>query len=298
MTQLPTDHDEAATGLTALMTRAVDDLRPPVERLRHATVTEGRRIRRRRHGVAVLGGVAAAAALAVLVAPGAGGPSAERSHVADDPSPSASPAPTPVPPGHEPPAGFWSMPSTEMRERLRDLLPDGAHLSGVQLAPSDRGPGEPAVSKGWVLARVARDGIAGESTIELMLWSPGHSQFTETYAPDGSSPDATATAVVSGPSDLELTSCPGNLTSYTSCTDVTEHGVHVGRTSDLVSGDVTQREVTVEAGTGLVYAALANTTDDKWGPDSPPSGAAPALTSDELLAIATAATWTDWTPRG
>jgi hypothetical protein len=198
------------------------------------------------------------------------------------------------------------MPSTEMRNRLRNLLPDGTHLTQVWLTPSDSAPGEPPISAGWLQATVTRDGIPGESTIELMLRPPGggyavidspsDSNPGSTPSTTGPTSGATATPIVSGPSDTDRISCPGNLLEFTSCTEVYDHGVHVGRTSDFVSGELTQHEATITAETGLVYVAIANTTDDKWGPGSPTSAAAPALTSDDLLTIATASTWTDWTP--
>ena len=304
MTQQPTDHDDSAADLTALMTRAVGELQPPVERLQHSAALEGRRIRRRRQGAGLLGGVAAATVLAVLIVPGVGGTSTDRDRFAADPTGAPSPAPTSAPTSDAEPVGFWSMPSTEMRDRLRSLLPDGAHLSHLELAPDDPAPGQSPVTEGWVRATVTRDGIAGESTIELMLWPPAPGEATGVESPgtDGTptptsaatgGPTGTATAATLDGSTHDLISCPGNLVAPTSCTEL-DGGV--GRTADFVDGALTQHEVTIAAGSGFVFAAVANTTDDKWGPGSATSGEAPALTGAELLAIATAPAWTDWTP--
>ena len=300
MTQLPTDRDDSAADLTALMTRAVGDLQSPVERLQHYAATEGRRIRRRRQGVGVVAGVAAATALAVVLSPGVGGSSPDRQRFADDPSgtPTSAPTSAPTPEGNA--DGFWSMPSTEVRDRLRSLLPDGAHLSHIQITPDDPAPGQSPVMEGWVQATVTRDGIAGESTIELMLWPPTYDVITTGSLPslagEASASTTTATVERGGSHDLNLISCPGNLVNPTSCTVLDHDGVPFGRTADFVTGALTQHDVTVARGVGFVYVAVANTTDDKWGPGSATSGEAPALTGAELLDIATAPTWTDWSP--
>jgi hypothetical protein len=90
-------------------------------------------------------------------------------------------------------------------------------------------------------------------------------------------------------------SCPGNLVSPVSCTElVDQDGTHVGRRSTSRTGDVTTFEVVLTVGDGVVYAATANTVDRKWGANSPLTAPRPLLTMDQLMGLARNEVWTSY----
>ncbi|MFN8194550.1 MAG: sigma factor [Nocardioidaceae bacterium] len=171
----------------------------------------------------------------------------------------------------------------------------------------DRTPGEPLHEQaGYLVGRVTTaDGELGSVTI--MLSPPAapatpaahdDSAGTATNAPgaDGS----TAVMEPTAPTWRDRISCPGNLEAPTSCRElVDEAGRHVGRTSSWTDGVVTVLEVTIRtADDGLVYGAVANTTDDKWGVGSGATADLPPLTRDQLRQVVEDAAWTTFVPAG
>jgi hypothetical protein len=272
-TQPTDDTQHSGAQLTALMTRSVEELTVPLDRLRHGAVADGRRLKRRRRVLAGLTGTGAAAALVVALSPGL--PGADQPGFATDPTPSYSE--TANPPSTEstaggyvdPGPGFWDMPAREMLNRLGPLLPSGVSVVHAQLTVPDPAPGQSPKARGWLRVTLARAGVAGQADLELMLWNPVHE-----------------------PGAVE---CPGNLEPGPGvvCTPLADGA---GRRVQITTGAVVVRGATVHAGKGFVYVATANSTDDKWGAGSGTSTAEPLLSLDEVEAIARADAWAAWSP--
>lgn len=87
--------------------------------------------------------------------------------------------------------------------------------------------------------------------------------------------------------------CPGNLATRAQCTELfADDGTTlIGRRSSTTLGQVTTLEVVLRRDGGTVYAAAANTLDDKWGRTSPASAEAPPLTLDQLEDLVRNDTW-------
>jgi hypothetical protein len=95
----------------------------------------------------------------------------------------------------------------------------------------------------------------------------------------------------------ELTSCPGNLTTPDSCTEVrSADGEVVGRDSRTATAGVVVVESTQLTPDGaIVYAAASNSSDVKWGSGSSVDRKAPPLTLAQLREIAESRSWQqDW----
>jgi hypothetical protein len=270
------DTERSGALLTQLMTHSVDDLDVPVDRLRRAAVTDGRRLRLRRRALGAVGSVAAATAVVLALSPGSGGRATDSPGVATQPSaPAYSETANPSAPSTtltvhaDPGPGFWDMPAAEMLTRLEPLLPDGVTVVDAQLTLTDTAPGESHQAKGWLRVTLSRAGVTGHGDLELMLWSPGQ--------------------------DESVARCPGNLQGGpgVTCTPLPDHQ---GRTVATTVDALRTNEATLRAEKGYVYVATANSMDDKWGAGSTTSTTEPLLTVDEVATIATSHTWVDWTP--
>lgn len=293
-------HDDDAHDLRLLMDAALSDAAPTTTGLGARVAVTGRRVRRRRRLL-----VGSAAAVVVL---GAGwavpriasGPDGTGS-VATDPGPSPSPAPATVTPAQDPDPehrGWWSMPASAMAESLRTLLPDGVTLTAYQRENVDRAPDEPLEELvGYLEGEVATaDGQRG--AVNVMLLPP-----TALPAPSptaGTGIEGSAETATADLSDGSRISCPGNLEDPSTCRElVDEAGDHYGRSSVWTDGSITIFEVTVRADDGgLVYGAVANTTDRKWGSDSAPTADQPPFTREELRGLVEDGVWTSFTPEG
>jgi hypothetical protein len=78
-------------------------------------------------------------------------------------------------------------------------------------------------------------------------------------------------------------SCDVERAGRTRCEQILDGaGTVVGRRLTSRWGDVVTHEVVLERDGGTVYAASANTDDEKWGVGSPVSAARPPLTLDQL----------------
>jgi hypothetical protein len=87
-------------------------------------------------------------------------------------------------------------------------------------------------------------------------------------------------------------SCPGNLVPRARCTELrAADGTLVGRRSSTTFGDVTTLEVVLRRDGGTVYAAAANTLDEKPGRSSRASAEVPPLDLDQLEDLVRNDTW-------
>ncbi|MBF4767095.1 hypothetical protein ISU10_04870 [Nocardioides agariphilus] len=249
--------------------QSTDDLAAPVQLLTRNAARNGRRLRLRRRVTVAVGSVCAAAAIAVPVVLALGPNPARDGGFATDPSTSL-----PEPPPITGQVGWWDMPASEMLHRLRDVGPAGrSYVEPVLTNEGENAPGEPvAEMRGWLAADVVAHG-ATAGGINLLLYAPG--QSAEKYT------------------------CPGNLVSPDSCTEMTNGaGTTVGRQSVTTTGEVTVIEVVLRGpGGGLVYVAVSNSADDKWGMGSTVASRNPPLSLEQVTDIATSSAWTDWRPR-
>lgn len=281
-TNLTPDEQE----LHELIERSLTDVLADAHRLETAAVVRGRTIRRRRRVVTGLAGAAAVVTVAAVVAPAVSGDSGTGRGL--DPTHRwSNQQPASTGPGAGDPAsiGWWSMPASEVHDRLLPLLPAGVAVDAFELAPDDRAPGEPDVSTGWLHATLT-DSAGQTGDMEVFLYPPD----APPAALDPNDADA--------PSAQDRISCPANPGPEKTCVEIEDgEGLRVGRLLTWTPGDLVYREAAmVRADGGLVYAATANSTDDKWGWDSTTSAVAPPLTLQDLRSVVGADTWTDWEP--
>jgi hypothetical protein len=86
--------------------------------------------------------------------------------------------------------------------------------------------------------------------------------------------------------------CAAEHTGRTECTQLrNEVDEIIGRRLVNHSGPIDTFEVTLLREGGIVYAAAANTLDDKWGRQSPASAELPPLTLDQLEDLVRNDTW-------
>ncbi|WP_141015085.1 hypothetical protein [Nocardioides sambongensis] len=289
---MSTDPDGA--DLRDLIDHAIGDLEAPVD-LPRGVISRGRVARRRRRALTVGGGVATLAVGAALVVPlAAGGGGDVDSAVASDPAPgtpspsAASQTPSPAGPSDDtegdtytPPPGWWDAPSTDLLAVLEDLLPAGVAVrsADTEMEGVDGGPVDGA---GFV--RAVLDGRSGPGAFEVLLYPPE----TASAGPDAGGE----------PTYRWRTTCPGNLTAYDACEVLRdEDGGRFGRLSTATPGDITIHEVTLLGPDGgLLYGAVTNSTDEKWGRTSTPSGAQPPLQVKQLRTLVEDDAWTSYQP--
>jgi hypothetical protein len=168
------------------------------------------------------------------------------------------------------------MPGGVMRDRLDQALPNGLTITSADLGNSDRAPGEEPHG-GWLQVDLADSAGAPAGGINVLLYPPSND--------DGDAPDA-------------QTTCPGNLTSYVTCTELHGGGKPIGRASTSDQSGVIVREVTrIGSDGGVVYAAASNSSDEKWGTGSSTDAPAPALTIAQLRHLVADQAWQDWEPK-
>lgn len=273
---------------------AMSGSRPSVD-LTAGALHRGRRLRTRRRLGAAAGAVAASV-LAAAAAPwwlgagaGAGGQVATDGTVA-----SPAPAPTELP--VEAPEGYWDMPSVEMVRTLEAILPDGVEVTDSGSLVADTEEGGPA--KGFINSTLGTevDGELVHGNINVMMWPDVQ---TWTAALDEPLPDRDEPTVVTEEerAEVDRLGCDAPLGHFARCHEIRDRdGTLVGRRSVLESAGLRTLEVTLSRDGGMVYAAVVNTVDDKWGTDSPLTAPAPLLTMEQLVALAENDAWVSHRP--
>jgi hypothetical protein len=310
-----TDLDPGA-DLRDRMDRATADLLTP-DGLAESVLSDGRRLRRRRHGLTFATGTAAAAAVAAIVIAnlGGGSPSTEPD-IATQPSDTA--GDTPAPPKDSPspitgepstwngegnpfpeaPSGWWDAPADQLLGQLEAALPDNVTITAHELAPADRAPGEPSVGAGWLAATL--DSPTGPGGFEIILSPPDLEDVPDgpiTYT-DENGVEHTA-MMAQGRANASRIRC-GHQARYTdNCEEFTNSdGVAIGRVDTILQdGTITFYEATLLGPDGgLVYLSVWNATDEKPGPDTPTSAEVPPLTLDQLRDLVQDPAWTSYQP--
>jgi hypothetical protein len=286
--------DEAE--LRDLLERTMSGTTAPTGIGPHA-LRHGRRLRaRRRVGIAA-GAVAAstAAVLALPVALGGGSPTVV--DPAGEPSSSVT-APTQESLPGEVPDGWWTMPAVDMVSTVEAILPDGVTVTSPGPLTADTEDGGPAV--GWINATVA--GPAGPGRLNVMLFpiiadapastSSATPSATASTTASTTEPSGDNVEMAVGDSQSSYLSCAAEHIGRTVCTQLrNEIGEIIGRRLVNHSGPIDTFEVTLLRAGGIVYAAAANTLDDKWGRQSPASAELPPLTLDQLEDLVRNDTW-------
>jgi hypothetical protein len=265
-----TDLDSGA-DLHVLMDRALTDLPTPAERLREGAVRRGRSLRRRRRAGVAAASVAVVAAFAAVAVPFVGGSGPAPGGVAVDP-PAAKVPPSPSHPG------WWDMPVGEMRDRLLALLPDDVEITGYARVNTDHAPGESDKFAGVFNGTLRDQTDLGPGSVSIML--------TELPRDPAALAEVRAQHFRCNDDDFEFV----DLESPASCetSDVRDGHAHE-RTVTFTDQGVTYIEVRRWAGDGEIYAAVANSTERKWGPLA--SALRPPLTLPELIKIAESSSW-------
>ena len=149
-----------------------------------------------------------------------------------------------------------------MIHAVETILPDGV----VVIDPGSVGVGTPDGDLASSSIDPDLEGPAGPGSINIILY-PGPAQGTGEIGTD----------VEAG--------CGGVRTSDRArCEELLDTaGDVIGRRlTERWAGGVVINEVVLRRDSGTVYAASANTRDDKWGADSPRSASRPPLTLDQL----------------
>ena len=245
----------------------------------------GRRLRTRRRVVGLAASAVAASAAAILILPAiVGGGPASVIDPAGEPSASASEPPQESPPLGEVPEGWWSMPSVDMVSTAEAILPDGVTVTSPGPLTADTEEGGPGA--GFINAIVS--GPVGPGRLNVMLLP------TVASATTGRENDASGdgTEMADGDGQASYISCAAEHIGQTQCTQLRNvNGAVIGRRLVNHSGDVVTNQVSLRRNGGIVYAAAANTIDDKWGAQSPASADQPPLTLDQLEDLVRNDTW-------
>lgn len=288
---------------------AMSGSRPSVD-VAAGAMARGRRLRTRRR-LAVASTAVAATVLAAVAGPlvvnGSDGPARDGGDLAA----TQAPAPPPATAG-----GWWDMPATEMVSTVQAILPDGVVLTDSGPLEADTPQGGPA--RGWINPTLQAAGGAGSLNVILYPYESATVTLTEdeetALAPSSGSdpgcdaPELSAAAsceevpegeeiqvAPSGPgSDI---SCAEERSGHTQCTQILDaKGEVVGRRLTSRWGGTVMTEVVLRRDGGTVYAASANTLDDKWGADSPLSADRPPLTLDQLEDLVRNDAWVSYRP--
>lgn len=268
-----TDLDSGA-DLHDLMDRALTDLPTPTDRLREGALRQGRPLRRRRRMVTGLASVAVVAATAAVVVPIVGGDGPTPGGVATDPPPKPQPK---APDDFVAHPGWWDMPVGQMRQRLVALLPDDVEIASYAKINTDHAPGESSAWSGAFTGTLRNAADVGPGSIEIFL----------TELPQ----DPAALADVRA---RHLSCALDDWTFDPQDPPQCKNGDFRGgrpyeRTVTLTNNGVTYTEVRRWTGAGEIYAAVANSTQRKWGP--PASADRPPLTLSELTEVAESPSW-------
>ena len=301
-------HDGA--DLRERIDRALADLHAPAG-MTESVLVEGHRLRRRRRVLTGGSGLAAAAIIAALVVPSlGGGTSGAGPEIATEPPAPSQAAPSPSADGQtpshapdggspfpDPPAGWWDLPADELLSQLRTALPRSVEVTDFQLAPSDRAPGEPDVSPGWLHATLT--GPSGPGGFEIILYSPALKVTPDPVSSTDANGDEHTSVYATGPSNRSETRCGRRTPTTDTCEEILDaEGRPVGRvTSNLQDGTITFHEVSLLGPDGgRVYMSAWNATDGKPGPDTLQSASVPPLTLDQLKDLARDPAWTSDRP--
>jgi hypothetical protein len=280
-----TDHllEPHEAELRDLFERTMSGTTAPTGLGPHA-LRQGRRLRTRRR-VGIAASVVAASIAAALIVPAAlGGGATTVIDPAGEPSASASESAQESPPPGEVPEGWWSMPSVDMVSTAEAILPDGVTVTSPGPLTADTEEGGPGA--GSINAIVT--GPDGPGRLNVMLLPTVASATT---GPENEA-SGDGTEMADGDGQVSYVSCAAEHTGQTQCTQLRNaNGAVIGRRLVNRSGDVVTNEVSLRRNGGIVYAAAANTIDDKWGADSPASAAQPPLTLDQLEDLVRNDTW-------
>lgn len=249
---------------------AMSGTRPPLD-LPSAALVRGRRLRTRRRvayaAVGVAASILAAAAVPWVVAGG------DRSVRGSDVVATQPPAPLP-----ETPQGWWDLPATDMVSAVEAILPDGVVVTDPGPLEADTPEGGP--SSGWINAQL--EGPAGPGRLNMILYPPP--------APAGQ-----YEGIDSSPG--QVADCSVENAGHTACVEIRDaDGTVIGRRLTSRWGGTITTEVVLRRDGGTVYAASANTLDDKWDADSPVSAPRPPLTLDDLENLVRNDTWVSYEP--
>ncbi|MDR7255283.1 hypothetical protein J2X46_004285 [Nocardioides sp. BE266] len=287
---------------------AMSGTRPPLD-LSSAALARGRRLRTRRRVVLASTAVAAtvlAAVAAQQVLPGNGDAARDGSDLV------ATPGPAPLP---EAPRGWWDMPATEMVTTVEAILPDGITVTDPGPLEADTPEGGPA--HGWISSQLS--GATGPGSLNVILSPYVDEPITVTEEGTSVAPTSgtdrgceapelsSATSCVEVPEGDEVVvapsgpdsdiSCEAEFSGRTTCAQIRdEQGTVVGRRRTNRWGGTVMTEVVLRRDGGTVYAASANTLDDKWGADSPLSATQPPLTLDQLEDLVRNDAWVSYEP--
>lgn len=261
---------------------AMSGTRPPLD-LPAAALTRGRRLRARRR-VAVASAAVAASVLVAMAAawtsPSTRGTSGQDVMATQPPAP----APTAL-------QGWWDMPAREMVDAVEAILPDGVTLIDPGPLVADTPEGGPA--SGSINSQLV--GPGGPGQVNVVLWRDFTPDTPDPAAEAGATAEPTPDGHYNGPDGwLE---CPGNLGNPQQCTLLRDDaGVVIGRRSVSRIFDLLVFEVHLVRNDGAVYAASANTIDDKWDTDSPVSANRPPLSLDQLEDLVRNDVWVSYHP--
>ncbi len=306
-----TDLDHGA-DLRERFDHAMNDLSAP-DGLTSAVLADGHRLRRRRRILTASTGVAAAAVITALVAANLGGsapstgpqvatqPPAPTPASTQDPKGGGLPRPGPAEWPNDPfpdlPEGWWDAPADVLLAHLRTTLPEGIEITDYDLGPTDRAPGEPGVSAGWLHATLT--GPDGPGGFEIILSMPDLEDPPDPVTTTDAAGNEGTTMLATGPSNLVKVKC-GHHARYTdTCVEILDaNGEPMGRvTTFLQDGTITFHEATfLGPEGGLVYMSAWNATDGKPNPDTPQSAPVPPLTPDQLRDLVQDPAWTAYQP--
>lgn len=296
-----TDLDDGA-DLRAVMERSLRDLHAP-DHCGPAAVVTGRRMRRRRRTMGAISGVAACAAVTAafaIPALGDGGGAAPSGPAASDagsPTPTPNDAQTPSEgPDRVPswdvdgPAGWWSMPSTEMVDVLRATLPEGVTVTRADT--TTEGPDGTSPAVGGLFGTLAAS--TGPGAFQILL-----------YQPDlGPTPDPVTTTDAAGNEHATAVATSASLESRIKCRRVHDTcevirdagGEPIGRLSTNVEQGTLLYEVSLLGpdGGGLNFTVM-NSTGEKPGYEGP-SAEVPPLSPGQLRTLAEERAWTSYQP--
>jgi hypothetical protein len=174
--------------------------------------------------------------------------------------------------------GWWDMPVPEMRERLVALLPDDVEITAYDRVNTDHAPGESNQFAGVFSGTVRNATDDGPGSLEIML--------TELPQDSVALAEVRTQHLTCDLDDWEFVDLDGPVKCEVS--DL-QGGRPFQRTITYTDQGVTYVEVRRWTDGGEIYAAVANSTQRKWGP--PTSAVRAPLTASELTAIAVSSSW-------
>jgi hypothetical protein len=278
--------------------RAMADLSAP-EHLTQAVLADGHRLRRRRRVLTAATGTAAAAgvgvgALIIVSVLGGSGTSTQPGFATQPPAQTNGPSTAPPSDGPDPdpfpdfPAGWWDQPSDQLLQGLQQALP-----AGVTIQSSEPDPGD----AGWLHATLS--GPAGPGGLEIMLAMPDLEEIPDPVTTTDADGNEGIAMLSTGASNLSRVTCGHQARYAGTCEEILDAGGEpVGRLTSMLQDDtITFYEATLLGPRGgLVYISAWNATDEKPGPNTPPSSPIPPLTLDQLRDMVQDPAWTAYQP--